>query len=57
MPEVVQVKASVPRDLKRRAFAALALKDEKFNRWLKRQLEQLLKEEQAQKAVPNAEKD
>ena len=43
MPEVVQVKASVPRDLKRRAFAALALKDEKFNRWLERTLEQLLR--------------
>jgi len=39
MPDDVQVKASVPRDLKRRAFASLALRDEKFNRWLRSQME------------------
>ena len=44
MPDDVQVKASVPRDLKRRAFAALALRDEKFNRWLRSQMETWLQE-------------
>jgi hypothetical protein len=39
MPDVVQVKAAIPRELKRRAFAALALRDEKFNRWLRSQME------------------
>jgi hypothetical protein len=54
MADVVQVKASVPRDLKCRAFAALALRDEKFNRWLERQLEELLKEDQTQQVVSHA---
>ncbi len=44
MPEVVQIKAEIPRDLKRRAFAAFALRDEKFTRWLHIQLEAWLKE-------------
>ena len=44
MEEFVQVKADVPRDLKRRAFAALALREEKFNRWLRTQMETLLQE-------------
>jgi hypothetical protein len=40
----VQVKAIIPRDLKRRAFAVLALREEKFNGWLRRELEALLHE-------------
>ena len=44
MSEVAQVKAAIPRDLKRRAFAALALREEKFNRWLQRELEEFLQE-------------
>ena len=44
MSNLAQVKAAIPRDLKRRAFAALALREEKFNRWLQRELEQFLKE-------------
>jgi hypothetical protein len=44
MSEVVQIKAEIPRDLKRRAFAALALRDEKFTRWLRLQLEAWLRE-------------
>ena len=44
MPEVVQIKAEIPRDLKRRAFAALALRDEKFTQWLRLQLEAWLRE-------------
>ena len=42
MSAFVQVKAAIPRDLKRRAFAALALREEKFNRWLQRELEEFL---------------
>ena len=44
MEEFVQVKADVPRDLKRRAFAVFALRDEKFARWLRTQLEVWLQE-------------
>ena len=44
MSDVAQVKAAIPRDLKRRAFAALALREEKFNRWLQRELEEFLQE-------------
>ena len=42
MVDVAQVKAAIPRDLKRRAFAAFALREDKFNRWLQRELEQFL---------------
>jgi hypothetical protein len=38
MPELAQVKATIPKDLKRKAFATFALHDEKFNRWLEREL-------------------
>jgi hypothetical protein len=44
MEDIAQVKAAIPRDLKRRAFSALALREEKFNRWLQRQLEVFLQE-------------
>jgi len=47
MEGFVQVKADVPRELKRRAFAAFALREEKFARWLRTQLEQWLEELQA----------
>jgi hypothetical protein len=40
--QLVQVKAAVPRELKRKAFAALALREEKFNRWLERELAALI---------------
>jgi hypothetical protein len=39
MEELIQVKAEVPRMLKRRVFAALALRDERFNHWLRTQME------------------
>jgi hypothetical protein len=38
MEGFVQVKADVPRDLKRRTFAAFALREEKFARWLRAQM-------------------
>ena len=44
MKGCVQVKADVSRDLKRRAFAILALRDEFFTDWLARQLEALVRE-------------
>jgi len=44
MEEFVQVKADVPRELKRRVFAAFALREEKFNRWLRMQMEIWLQE-------------
>jgi len=44
MEELVQVNAKIPRKLKQRAFAVLALHDERFNRWLKMQLEHLVGE-------------
>jgi hypothetical protein len=40
--DVVQVRAEIPRDLKRKAFATFALTDEKFNRWLQRALEEFV---------------
>lgn len=39
MAELVQVKAEIPRELKRRTFAAFALREEKFARWLRSQME------------------
>ena len=42
MEELIQVKAEFPRMLKRRVFAALALRDERFNHWLRTQMEILL---------------
>ena len=44
MSGLAQVKATIPRALKRRAFAVLALREEKFNGWLRRELEALLQE-------------
>ena len=44
MENSAQVKAAIPRDLKRRAFAAFAMREEKFNRWLRTQLEGWLQE-------------
>ena len=42
MGELVQINAAVPRDLKRRAFAVLALREERFSRWLTTQRENLV---------------
>ena len=39
MEGFVQVKAEIPRDLKRRTFAAFALREEKFAQWLRTQME------------------
>ena len=44
MENMAQVKAAIPRDLKRRAFATFARREEKFNRWLRAQLETWLQE-------------
>jgi len=42
--DMAQVRAEIPRDLKRRVFAVFALRDEKFNRWLQRELEAFVQE-------------
>jgi hypothetical protein len=44
MPELAQVKAKIPKALKRQAFATFALQDEKFNRWLERELRAFVQE-------------
>jgi hypothetical protein len=44
MSELAQVKATIPKDLKRKAFATFALQDEKFNRWLERELRAFVQE-------------
>jgi hypothetical protein len=43
--EQVLVKAFVPRDLKRRAFGALAIQEETFSAWLRMQLARLVDED------------
>jgi hypothetical protein len=40
----VQLKASIPRALKLKAFAALSLKDVKFKQWLEGELSALVEE-------------
>jgi hypothetical protein len=43
----VQLKAKVSRDLKRPAFSILALREQKFNGWLRTQLTALVREVEA----------
>jgi len=50
MDDVAQVKAAIPRTLKRKAFATFALQEEKFNRWLRRKLEQFVHESDIQES-------
>jgi hypothetical protein len=42
--EMAQVRAEIPRALKRKAFAVFALRDIYFNRWLQHQLEAFVQE-------------
>ena len=42
MPDHVQVTAQIPKELKKRAFIALAEHEQKFTPWLRQQLEKLL---------------
>jgi hypothetical protein len=39
MERVVQVKAYIPRQLKRQAFAAFAMEETNFSRWVRQQLD------------------
>ena len=58
--DFVQVKAVIPRQLKRRAFLAFAMQDEKFSRWLRRQLEGWLEEvaqSDEERAIPEINSD
>ena len=54
MADLVQIKATIPRPLKQRAFAALALHDERFNRWLRTQLEDWLRQVETEEARPKS---
>ena len=51
--DLVQIKATIPRDLKRRAFAELAGQEIKFKRWLENQLQDWLERTAANKRVAN----
>ena len=44
MPEMVQIKAQIPRDLRKRVFIALAEREQKFTHWLLQQFEGLLQQ-------------
>jgi hypothetical protein len=44
MPDVIQVHAFLPRQLKRRAFSVLAQQERKFSHWLRDALEEWLQE-------------
>ena len=55
MEPFVQVHADIPRALKRRAFAAMALRDEKFNRWLRAHLQAWLEEVEGTEAEREGE--
>jgi hypothetical protein len=44
MPDVIQVHAFLPRQLKRRAFSALAQQERRFSHWLRDALEEWLRE-------------
>ena len=51
MAELVQVKAEIPRELKRQVFALFALRDQRFNRWLQTQMETWLQQEGTAKDI------
>ena len=48
MPDVIQVHAFLPRQLKRRAFSALAQQERRFSHWLRDALEEWLQEVERQ---------
>jgi hypothetical protein len=51
MPDVIQVHAFLPRQLKRRAFSALAQQERKFSHWLRDALEEWLREVEQPRAT------
>jgi len=56
MNAVAQVKAAIPRELKRRVFAAFALREEKFNRWLRTQMEAYVQQIEGEERNTNDER-
>ena len=44
MPELAQVHAYIPKELKRRVTIALARREEKFSGWLRKQIEGWVRE-------------
>jgi hypothetical protein len=55
MAELSQVKAQIPRELKRRFFVVLAEQERKFAPWLREQMENLLRDPgyQGERSVSN----
>ena len=49
--DLVQVKATIPRERKRRAFAALAEREQKFRNWLEIHLETWLQQITAERTA------
>src|SRR4030095_14489936 len=57
MDDLVQVHAFLPRDLKRRAFSALARREQRFTHWLRDGLEAWLQEVEGQQDQHGAMKE
>jgi hypothetical protein len=56
MEGFVQIKAEVPRELTRRTLAALALREEKFARWLRAQMEAYVQQAEGRAEDKNDER-
>jgi hypothetical protein len=52
MPKVTQVKADVPHELKCRVFSVLALRDQRFNRWVTDCMEAFLQQVEGEQQTP-----
>ena len=52
MPKVTQVKADVPHELKCRVFSVLALRDQRFNRWVTDCMEAFLQQVESEQQTP-----
>jgi len=52
MPKVTQVKADVPHELKCRVFSVLALRDQRFNRWVTDCMEAFLQQVEGEQQPP-----
>ncbi len=54
MEDVVQVKGLLERQIKRRLFSALALREKRYTQWLREQSEQWLQEVETVPQAPQA---
>jgi hypothetical protein len=55
MASLTQVRADVPTDLKLKTFSQLALRNLRFNRWLREKMEGWLEELERQQVTPQDE--